>query len=124
MAFLKKLLRKKPGGTAVGNIFRGASANLSGGALGQGMNKIEIGQTQTNRELAQNAGSYQDPFTLAINNALTGAAMTREAQGGAWATIGIWAKEKWYIVLGLIGAIAGSIWYFTKGKKSGKKKIF
>lgn len=45
------LFSKKPGGTFFGNLLRGVSSSLTGGALGQGLNRIEVGETKTNKEL-------------------------------------------------------------------------
>lgn len=45
MGFIKKLFKRKPGGTFAGNLIRGVANNLSGGALGNGYFKIPHGAT-------------------------------------------------------------------------------
>lgn len=54
------LFTKKAGGTLFGNLLRGVSNKLTGGILGNGANRIEIGQTKTNAQLAKEAQSLQD----------------------------------------------------------------
>ncbi len=52
MGFLKNLFKKKPGGTFFGNLLRGVSSAATGGILGSGANRIEVGQTATNKDIA------------------------------------------------------------------------
>lgn len=59
MSFLKKIFKKKPGGTFMGNLFRGVASAVpivGGTVIGTGANKIEHGQTMTNKELSSFAG--------------------------------------------------------------------
>jgi len=55
MSFFSNLFKKKPGGTLVGNLLRGVAQSVpivGGTVIGTGKDKIELGQTQTNGELA------------------------------------------------------------------------
>jgi|GEM_PF-4774756 len=66
MGFLKNIFKKKPGGTLFGNLLRGVSSAIpivGGTVLGTGANKIELGQTQTNKELANQTFAGQ-PATV------------------------------------------------------------
>ncbi|RQO68511.1 hypothetical protein DBR40_19920 [Pedobacter sp. KBW01] len=45
------LFSKKPGGTFFGNLLRGVANKATGGLLGTGANRIEVGQTKTNAQL-------------------------------------------------------------------------
>ncbi|MBC9933324.1 hypothetical protein [Chitinophaga qingshengii] len=49
------LFSKKAGGTFFGNLLRGVGSAVSGGLLGKGMSRIEVGQTKTNRQLMKEA---------------------------------------------------------------------
>ncbi|QNK64248.1 hypothetical protein H7F33_07125 [Pedobacter sp. PAMC26386] len=53
MSFLSKIFKKKPGGTFLGNLLRGAVKQIPivGEVVGNGANKIELGQTKTNAQL-------------------------------------------------------------------------
>ncbi|WP_162800057.1 hypothetical protein [Pedobacter jeongneungensis] len=53
------MFSKKPGGTFFGNLLRGAVNKASGGMLGTGANRIELGQTKTNAQLAQESADLQ-----------------------------------------------------------------
>jgi hypothetical protein len=43
--FLKKIFKRKVGGTMVGNLLRKVSNQMSGGVLGNGMMKLQAGET-------------------------------------------------------------------------------
>ena len=61
MGFLGGLFKKKPGGTLFGNLLRSAVSAVpivGGTVLGTGANKIELGQTKTNAELAKEATTF------------------------------------------------------------------
>lgn len=49
------LFKKKAGGTFFGNLLRGVGSAVSGGLLGKGMGRIEVGQTKTNKQLMREA---------------------------------------------------------------------
>lgn len=49
------LFSKKAGGTFFGNLLRGVGSAVSGGLLGKGMSRIEVGQTKTNKQLMREA---------------------------------------------------------------------
>lgn len=84
------LFSKKPGGTFFGNLLRGAANKASGGLLGTGANRIELGQTKTNAQLAQESVDLQNQIAeqqrklaeqaggligqVAVNNANPGSA--------------------------------------------------
>lgn len=53
------LFSKKPGGTFFGNLLRGVANKATGGLLGTGANRIEVGQTKTNAQLAQESADLQ-----------------------------------------------------------------
>lgn len=62
MGFLKNLFKKKPGGTFLGNLVRGVAGMvpvIGGTVIGTGANKIEVGQTMTNKELMEAANNPQ-----------------------------------------------------------------
>lgn len=66
------LFSKKPGGTFFGNLLRGVANKATGGILGNGLNKIELGQTKTNRKLlsepigfSSGRGTTSNPINLA-----------------------------------------------------------
>jgi hypothetical protein len=40
MGLFKNIMKKKPGGTLVGNLVRGVANNLSGGVIGSGVNRL------------------------------------------------------------------------------------
>lgn len=65
MGFLSGLFKKKPGGTFFGNLIRGVTSSATGGMLGSGANRIELGQTKTNAQLAAEsaaAGTTPNPY--------------------------------------------------------------
>lgn len=59
MAFLKNLFKRKPGGTFVGNLIRGAANKFSGGLLGNGAMMIKPDETpqQADTRLIKSVGS-------------------------------------------------------------------
>ena len=56
------LFSKKPGGTFFGNLLRGVASKASGGLIGTGANRIELGQTKTNAQLASEQQTQQDVY--------------------------------------------------------------
>lgn len=81
MKFIKNLLKKKPGGSTVGNLLRKTVQVAQGYVgvdlgLGSGANRIEIGQTKTNKELADEQavnpnGLLGQPLTGLLNQDAT-----------------------------------------------------
>ena len=70
MSFLGNLFKKKPGGTFFGNLLRGATSAIpiiGGTVVGTGANKIELGQTKTNAELAKEATFAGKPALIEAN---------------------------------------------------------
>ena len=119
MGFLGNLFKKKPGGTLVGNILRGVASNATGGILGSGAGRIELGQTQTNKELALAQGQVVPTVgQQALQIAGTAIASTPEGQAAIQKTI--WQKYKPYILGG--GAIAALlvIWKLMTGRKKSR----
>jgi hypothetical protein len=64
------LFKKKAGGTFFGNLLRAGASKATGGVLGTGANRIEVGQTKTNAELAAEQGdtSYNQYDQRLIND--------------------------------------------------------
>ena len=50
MSFLGGLFKKKPGGTFVGNLFRGVASSATACSR-SGANKIEFGESKTNKDI-------------------------------------------------------------------------
>ena len=110
------LFSKKPGGTFFGNLLRGVASAATGGILGSGANRIEIGQTKTNAQLQAEAIAAQTAAAqAALSNpqqlgASIGGSLQNQLtqQGVSAAASGIWAKYKGWIIAGgaaLLGLI-------------------
>lgn len=116
MAFLGSLFKKKPGGTLVGNLLRGAASNFTGGILGSGANRIEYGQTQTNAELAQSGAA-----TVTSNVAgslIAGAMDTKEGKELTKDTIIAWLKANWIkVLLPGLGLVALVVYLVKRGRR-------
>jgi hypothetical protein len=70
MSFLKNLFKKKPGGSFFGNLLRSATSAIpiiGGTVVGTGANKIELGQTKTNAQLAKEATFAGVPASVEAN---------------------------------------------------------
>jgi len=116
MSWLKNIFKKKPGGTFFGNLLRSGASAASGGILGQGANRIELGQTKTNAELATEAGLPPENVGAQVLASVVGVAAATP-QGTALATnAGLeWVKSKLvWIVMG-VGLI---FIYLKSGKKT------
>lgn len=113
MGLFSNIFKKKPGGTMVGNLLRGVSSNFTGGMLGSGANRIELGQTKTNAQLAAEAGL---PANNAALNMAASAVMSNE-QVQAAAKAAAWAKYKPFVIGGGIIAALGTTIYLATRKK-------
>lgn len=106
------LFKKKPGGTFFGNLLRAGSNKVSGGVLGTGANRIEIGQTQTNAELAASQGVDFNANQERFINDIIPPDQT---------------KQMHWVIGGLVALIIGMLAYtqglFDTGKKSKKWKV-
>ncbi len=104
------LFKKKPGGTFFGNLLRAGSSKLAPGVLGTGANRIEMGQTLTNAQLANGQGNTYNVDTSGLINDIFPRDNT---------------KTLYWVVGGLTAVIIGFIAYtqglFTKGYKKGKR---
>lgn len=102
MGFLKKLFKKKKGGTKLGNLIRGVANKVSGGKLGTGKNMLKVDEVP-NDDLSQatasliKTGSYKDGSVVgaqlvdiasnAINNGLDKERGTDSLLGGGLAIL-------------------------------------
>ncbi|ASQ41220.1 structural protein [Flavobacterium phage FLiP] len=113
MGFLKKVFKRKEGGTFLGNIIRGVASNYTGGILGSGaqMKKGPSVQEQIDQALANSqAGASQqqvvsspapsplDPLSAKLNDFLSKSTKDVTIQGG------LDKNTKWYIG-GALGAV-------------------
>nr|WP_199158751.1 hypothetical protein [Pedobacter sp. ASV2] len=100
------LFSKKPGGTFFGNLLRGVASKASGGLLGTGANRIELGQTKTNAQLAAESQQLTDEITrkqqelaAAAANALNNSAALNANPSLAASSVN-WV----YVIIGVLGA--------------------
>lgn len=104
------LFKKKAGGTFVGNLLRAGSNKATGGVFGTGANKIELGQTKTNAELASEQGLDYDNGQNRFINDVIPPDQTRTL---------------YWVVGGLVAVLLGVVAYtqgmFTSKKKWGRK---
>ena len=117
MSFLSNIFQKKPGGTAVGNLLRAASSQIPyiGSALGTGANRIEVGQTKTNIQLAREAGlNPVDPAQQVANLAGQAYAQTPSGQQVIASTLLSQVKKYWWVLLIPGGLI---LYIFLKPKR-------
>ena len=114
---LKDLFKRKPGGTVVGNLLRGAASATTGGLLGRGAMMLKEGETteKSNAKLASKAGAA----AMAFNNAGASTSGGTEKNVKLGATIQ-WFKDKWYYVAGAIVVVTG-LFIFIKRSKGAKK---
>ncbi len=137
MSFLKKIFKKKPGGTALGNLLRGASSAATGGVLGQGLNKIEAGNSVTNKQILiadsmMNGETYSNPTInllgdKAVNGLAVGLSQSKEVQGLGLKVGMAWVQENILkVLLGLTAVGYGVYYFFIKKKKKsfGKRGKF
>lgn len=108
--FLKKLFKRKPGGTMIGNLLRKVSNQMTGGVLGNGMMKLQEGETveQSNDRIADRlsnvatAGIMADKATGFVDDL-----HSKLKQSGS----------KIYLIGGGILAAIIALFMFMRGKK-------
>lgn len=106
------LFKKKPGGTLFGNLLRAGTAKLAPGILGTGADRIEIGQTKTNAQLAAEAGGE----TVGSEMAVTLFGDTRESKTVMWVMGGL------IVLLGGFAAYMGGLFKTSQKYAYGKGK--
>mgnify|MGYP006891171638 CR=1 FL=1 len=107
------LFKKKAGGTFFGNLLRAGASKATGGVLGTGANRIELGETKTNAELSAERGetTYSQYDQRLINDLIPPDR----------------TNTLYWVVGGLVLAIAGVIAYTqgvfngTRYKRKGKR---
>lgn len=125
---LKDLFKRKPGGTFVGNLLRGAANKASGGVLGNGAMMITQEQADI-RDLSNDAyiakyGKTKEGVIVApqsVNNQIASVDQRFDAAGKPVlkeAAKPIWKKALSALVSGL--AIAGGVWGLLR-KESRRK---
>ncbi|AXH78170.1 MAG: structural protein [Bacteriophage sp.] len=84
MGLLKKIFKKKPGGTFFGNLIRAGVSKVSGGILGSGANRLPLvegaQQQQTNQNIQENAS--QSALAQTLSGLLQGATKDVTVKGG------------------------------------------
>lgn len=121
MSFLSNIFKKKPGGTAVGNLLRTAASSIPvvGTVLGQGGNRIEVGQTKTNNQLIMDdynnrlAGvtTATQPIVPASPSGIgdllagLGGSLGQQAASGA-------LKKYWWLIL--LPFVLLGVWFMAK----------
>lgn len=129
MGFLKNIFKKKPGGTLLGNLVRGVSSAATGGILGSGANRIEVGQTQTNAQLAQAAAeaqntTYTNPTIAGLQAAaVTGVANTPQIQAAAATGIMEKMKQNWVALVAVVAALFFGYQHYSNNKKTKGKRF-
>jgi len=113
---LKTLFKRKPGGTAVGNILRGVSHDLTGGLLGNGAMMIKQGETDPS---AANARTNE-----VIGGAMGGVQTANAKQSVSDKFTGIAAKVMGFfpLILGGIVTLGGIIYFATRSKGRGRRR--
>jgi hypothetical protein len=130
MSFIDNIFKKKPGGTFVGNLIRTSASTLTGGLIGAGLNRIEVGQTKTNATLASEAAGTAAATGQLPNEAAIRLALQRQQAGIAEnvqnagnnlikTTLSAWLKKNWWMVALPGGLLVGLIYWAARG---GKKK--
>jgi len=114
MSLFKNLFKKKPGGTLVGNLLRGVANQATGGILGNGAARIEVGQSQTNAQLGQRQEVIPQVAAILAENAYEIPAVKTAANKSAIA----WAKQNWAKIAIAILVPFGLIVFFMKRKNN------
>ena len=134
MSFLKKIFKKKKGGTMLGNLIRGVAKKVSGGKLGTGKHMLKDDKsTEPDPKLIKVGSQVGDLanqlLTPVITEALTGnpvksidkglltdtmEAVTDTAVDSFWDSL----KKKWYLLALPFGLILFAIWYARQPKKA------
>lgn len=125
MSFISNLFKKKPGGTAIGNLFRKAANTATGGILGNGANMIT--QQEYDKKNITDA-EYEMKYGLTktgqyVNNQPPNEQQKKAADATAKLSPGEWFKKYWYIALGGIVGFVLLVWGIIKlSKKSGRRR--
>ncbi len=130
MGFLKNIFKRKPGGTLVGNLLRGGSSAMTGGILGSGagLAKWEAEQAaKANQEYIRSISQNQGK--LMGGNMVNDVLVPGMANGsGNNPNIGESVfletmKKRWYYVVGAVGVIGGTAYFFGNRKPGNKRKV-
>lgn len=121
VGLFSNIFKKKPGGTLFGNLLRGAASHFTGGMLGSGANRIELGQTQTNAQIAA-AQAEQMGVAPPPNPALAAAAgvVMSNPQVQQAAKEAAFAKAKPFLIGGGIIAAIIALVFVLKPKTHNK----
>lgn len=110
------IFKKKPGGTFLGNVIRGAANKFSGGILGNGA----MLSKDANNGLPSTPLFNMDAVKGGVFDAL-GSAVDKSPEVKTAIVHGVWAKYKFYI-LGAVATIAGLTIFLTRKKKHSAPK--
>lgn len=132
MGFLSGIFKKKKGGTLVGNLLRGGASAMTGGLLGsgQGLANWEAEQAREQQQALSTLRTPQYNPNQGIDigrNLVNNVAVPAMANGGGNSpkvgenVIKETLKNKWYMVVGALGAVVAVTYFITR--KSTKPKV-
>ncbi len=130
MGFFKNLFKRKPGGTALGNLIRGGASAVSGGMLGSGAGLHRWEESQgilaQNEALASMSKAQEQAGQNLINKVAVpymGDSPSNQPKIGESVFLHSVKKEWWKILIGL-AVFGGIIYYISKPKSKSNRFKF